>query len=66
MRAAHQTLESVRGQLETEEAKSAQLAQKIHDTELEAKQNVHEINARVEQSSAENTDRFKKQLQEFE
>ena len=66
LRAAHSTLEAVRGQLQTEEAKGHQLRERLDAQELQSKANMEELHAKVEQSSVENTDRFKKQLQDFE
>ena len=66
LRAAHSTLEAVRGQLQTEEAKSHQLREQLDAQELQSKANMEELHAKVEQTSVENTDRFKRQLQDFE
>ena len=66
MRAAHTTLESVREQLAGEEDRTRTLQAQLGDMERESKTALNEINARVELSSAEHTDRFKKQIQDFE
>ena len=66
LRAAHTTLETVRDQLATEEDRGRSLQAQIEDIQRESKTALNEINARVEMSSAENTDRYAKQIQDFE
>ena len=62
LRAAHTTLETVRDQLATEEDRGRSLQAQIEDIQRESKTALNEINARVEMSSAENTDRYAKQI----
>ena len=66
LRAAHSTLEAVRGQLQTEEAKGQQLRERLDAHELQSAAHMEQLHAKAEQTSVENTDRFKKQLQDFE
>ena len=60
LRAAHSTLEAVRGQLQTEETKGEQLRERLEAQELQSKANLEELHAKVESTAVENTDRFKK------
>ena len=66
IRSSHETLETVREQLASEEAKTRELTAHIETLSKENREQLAHLNLRAEESSADAHERFKRQLQEFE